>query len=245
MSHEAGIQPLTDDVEIAAVPELHGDIVEQRRQLTGWLLQQQPIAPVGTAYAYSNAGFVIVAAMMEALTGESWETLMRERIFRPLGMSTAGFGWPGENAPDKNFLWGHQADGERVLPVDPDGEYQLPQVLAPAGDVHASLADMARYAAAYLRAWCGDMSILEGDTVRAMYRQRIKSGIGWGVQAAFGFDSVAVYSGSADTFFFLIAVIPEAGRAFVVGSNAADPQAQKATVALLKRIVAEHSGDSD
>jgi CubicO group peptidase (beta-lactamase class C family) len=30
LSHEAGVQPLTDDVEIAAVRELHGDIMEQR-----------------------------------------------------------------------------------------------------------------------------------------------------------------------------------------------------------------------
>ena len=30
--------------------------------------------------------------MAEKVTGKSWEDLMREKIFRPLGMTTAGFG---------------------------------------------------------------------------------------------------------------------------------------------------------
>jgi D-alanyl-D-alanine carboxypeptidase len=179
--------------------------------------------------------------MMEAATGQSWEDMMRERIFGPLGMRTADFGWPGANTQDDGFLWGHEARGDVIIPVDPDGDYQLPRVLAPAGDVHASLGDMARFASAYLRALQGSESIIKGETIRTMYRPRIKSGLGWGVQAAFGFDSVAVYSGSADTYFFVIAVIPEANRTIVAASNAADDEAQQATIELLKLLAAEYT----
>jgi Beta-lactamase len=41
----------------------------------------------GTASAYSNEGYVVLGAVVEKLTGMSYFDYVRERIFRPLGMS--------------------------------------------------------------------------------------------------------------------------------------------------------------
>ena len=47
------------------------------------------------AYAYSNGGFVVAGAMLEELTGETWESLLTRRVLTPLGMTSTGFGAPG------------------------------------------------------------------------------------------------------------------------------------------------------
>ena len=55
---------------------------------------------------YSNQGYAIVGAMLEKITGQDYETLMTEKLFKPLHMDTAGFGPPGTT--DKvDQPWGH------------------------------------------------------------------------------------------------------------------------------------------
>jgi CubicO group peptidase (beta-lactamase class C family) len=44
---------------------------------------------------YSNIGYTIAGAVLEHVTGHSWEDLMRDRLFLPLGLTTGGFGPPG------------------------------------------------------------------------------------------------------------------------------------------------------
>ena len=45
----------------------------------------------GAGVSYSNAGFSIAGAVIEAVTGEAFEDVVRRRLLRPLGMRTAGF----------------------------------------------------------------------------------------------------------------------------------------------------------
>ena len=45
----------------------------------------------GTEYRYSNAGFGIMGAILEKVTGRKVTDLMQERIFNPLGMTEATF----------------------------------------------------------------------------------------------------------------------------------------------------------
>jgi CubicO group peptidase (beta-lactamase class C family) len=46
----------------------------------------------GTVFHYSNAGLQIAGAVLEKVSGESFETLFEERIARPLGMTNTDFG---------------------------------------------------------------------------------------------------------------------------------------------------------
>jgi CubicO group peptidase (beta-lactamase class C family) len=57
----------------------------------------QPLAfEPGTDYQYSNAGYSLLGAIVEKLTGGSYESFVRERFFVPLGMFETGYvqaGW--------------------------------------------------------------------------------------------------------------------------------------------------------
>ena len=45
----------------------------------------------GSKFEYSNSGYFILGAILERVTGEPYETLLREHIFEPLGMEDSGY----------------------------------------------------------------------------------------------------------------------------------------------------------
>lgn len=61
-----------------------------------WFVRQwsrQPLAAApGTAFAYSNMGYTIVGAMIERVGHKTWDELITERVFGPLGLPSAGLG---------------------------------------------------------------------------------------------------------------------------------------------------------
>ena len=238
LAHEAGMQPLEEEHELDNVPEWSGDIRSQRNQFSKWIVQQEPIVPPLQEYRYSNAHFIVAAAMAEKITGRSWEELVRLRIFEELSMDHAGFGWPAKGGVAEP--WGHRYVDDGLVPVDPDGDYVLPSYLGPAGDIHASLGGLGLFLQAYLRAWNGDGALLKDETVRRLWTRRLRSGLGWGSTEAFGFEPVAMFSGSADTFLTVVVVIPDADVAVAVAANAYSEEVEKAVVGVLRDAVGRH-----
>jgi CubicO group peptidase (beta-lactamase class C family) len=45
----------------------------------------------GTKFDYSNSGYFLLGAILERVSGETYEKLLRERIFGPLGMKNSGY----------------------------------------------------------------------------------------------------------------------------------------------------------
>ncbi len=239
LSHEAGMQPMEEDAELKRLPELTNDIGSQRRQFAQWILQQEPAVTPFAEYHYSNAHFVVAASMAEKVSGRSWEELIEDYIFAALDMRSAGFGWAGKKG--ESVPWGHIFRDGSLIPVDPNGDYQLPQFFAPAGDIHASLPDMARYLQAYLASWGETGDFLEKDTLRHIWTRRLKSGLGWGVTSAFGHELVAMYTGSAETFFMVVILIPEADVGVAIAANAYSEGVERAVIEALRGIVELHA----
>jgi CubicO group peptidase (beta-lactamase class C family) len=52
-----------------------------------------PAAMAGTAFSYSNAGYVLLAAAAEAASGEKFDQLVQRLVFEPAGMASSGY-WP-------------------------------------------------------------------------------------------------------------------------------------------------------
>jgi len=45
----------------------------------------------GTKFTYSNSGYFLLGAIIEKVTGKSYEQVLRENIFEPAGMKNSGF----------------------------------------------------------------------------------------------------------------------------------------------------------
>ncbi len=239
LSHESGLPPFDDDTEFVGLPPFPGSTVERRRAFAHYVLTRPPAIPPRSGYKYSNAGFVVVAAMIERVSGRSWEWWVQNRIFLPLKMHSAGFGWPAR-------VYGHEsAEDGKLTPVDPKGTYQLQDFLAPAGDLHMSTDDLCAFLRAHLRAMRGEKTIISPATAAAMHTKRLRSALGFGSATVAGFDEVATYSGSADTFFTVIAIAAKQDVAVAVSTNAAGESAQKTVGRVLTDLLVRHASSSN
>lgn len=121
------------------------DIRKRRYTIIRDSLKGAPAGPIGR-HLYSNLSYMVAASLAEGLTRKSWETLMEERLFAPLGMTTAGFGPPG--TPRKvDQPWGHRLKGRAWAP----NRYDNDPSLGPAGTVHLTVADWAKFVALWFR----------------------------------------------------------------------------------------------
>ncbi len=82
MTHTSGI------IDFLAVPEF-SEIEKEDMTVLELIdfFKNQPMnfAP-GSAYSYSNSGYVMLGAVIEQITGQSYEAFIQERILTPLGM---------------------------------------------------------------------------------------------------------------------------------------------------------------
>ena len=76
-------------------------------------------APPGTSYRYTNAGYSLLAAVIERVTGGTYEDYLRKKIFEPAGMRTAVF---RDEVPagDPRFAQGYVGTASGVQPGNPN-----------------------------------------------------------------------------------------------------------------------------
>jgi len=250
LSNTAGLSSFNPgDPELEATPALPGAPVEQRATFARWLLGRAPAVEPGTQFLYSNAGYALAAAMAERASGRPWEALMQDHVFERFGLRSAGFGWPA--AMDATQPWGHEEEAGEFQPHDPAGEYQLPAFLAPAGDVHMSVEDLARYAQAHLRGLQGHDTGLRAETFRKLHTpvgartdhpsfEGAAYALGWNVRPA-GVepgDGVSDHTGGAGTFIAVLRIDPQQNLATVVVTNAGGASAARAASQARSRLVA-------
>lgn len=122
---------------------------EQRQKLIRSLLENPPAYSPGTQYVYSNGGFTIGGAMLEKASGKSYQQLIHDRLFKPLHMDSAGFGMPTRQGKiDQPY--GHILRNGIPFPIPPGPDDDNPPAITPAGRVHLSILDLAKYASFHL-----------------------------------------------------------------------------------------------
>ena len=149
LTHRAGLPANTDWSSLSHA----GSLVQQRRAAVGRLDAAKLLSAPGTAFSYSNWGYVVAGAMAEQATGKSYEELMKANVFDPLQMGSAGYGAAGTRG-GLDQPWGHTAKGE---PLQSDN----PLVMAPAGCVHCTLQDWGKFIADQLRGTEGMPALLK------------------------------------------------------------------------------------
>jgi CubicO group peptidase (beta-lactamase class C family) len=148
LSHTAGLPPLTDDKDLPsflALINAADGLKAQRAAIARKYLSMPPASPAGE-YTYSNLGFIIAGAIAEARSGKTWENLIQEEIFAPLGILNAGFGAPGTSG-QFDQPQGHRETAGQMTPLDAaDTEADNPPALGPAGTMHIALKDWMLFA---------------------------------------------------------------------------------------------------
>lgn len=205
---------------------------EQRMTLVRALLAAPPAQKPGDAHVYSNAGYALAGAMLEERADAVWENLMRQEVFVPLKMSSAGFGAPGNSGKLDQPL-GHRApaDGKPAKPVPVGPRADNPAAIGPAGTVHASLADWGRFAQAHLAGARGDTSYLKRASWERLHTplDGQEYALGWLVTERDWSQGVALtHSGSNTMWFATVWLAPKRGFAVLAVTNQGGQEAAKA-----------------
>jgi CubicO group peptidase (beta-lactamase class C family) len=151
--------------------ELGTDVREQRRKYVELILQEKPAHPPGTKFAYSNRNYITAGAILERITDTAWEDLIRKRLFEPLDMTTAGFGAMG-TAGKVDQPWQHQSFFGWRTPIEPGPKADNPPLLGPAGTVHSSAGDWAKYILEHLRGESGQSKLLKAEAFQRLHTPR-------------------------------------------------------------------------
>lgn len=238
LSHRAGMgQPiLVDDASSEAAFADTRPLAVQRRAAAESIFTAPQLGVRGK-YEYSNFDYIMIGAAIERISGQGWEQTITRELFRPLGMASAGFGAArGANA------WGHSNGGEGQPPpgpLDPAAKNaENPPIMAPAGEIHLTLADYARYLRLYLT---GGGGYLRPETMVRMttpYPDKERPyAMGWAVvgDLPWARGPLIAHDGSNGLWFTRCEVAPGRGLAIVTVANDYD-KGSKACVQLAKAL---------
>jgi CubicO group peptidase (beta-lactamase class C family) len=107
----------------------------------------------GTRFEYSNLGYAILGRVISEVTETPYHEVIRERLLRPLGMTSTGFeaeefSPAGELGPAALASGYRRTDaGWQELPFDPYGAF------APMGGIFSTVRDLARWVAGFAAAF--------------------------------------------------------------------------------------------
>jgi D-alanyl-D-alanine carboxypeptidase len=136
LAHRSGYGDYLDDPAFEAEPKRFrapADFLPLARART-------PAFEPGSRARYSNVGFVLLGAVVERVTGRGYHDVVREFVFEPAGMTTAG------PAPDAGAARRYHRMPDGYVAVDS----LYPDIASPAGGGFASASDLLGFARSLL-----------------------------------------------------------------------------------------------
>ncbi len=227
---EAGIKSYTSGAE--DFPEIDPEAPSRRDEFIRYLLQLPPATRIksnGTfEHLYSNASYTLASAMIERVLDADYAGVI-EHIAKELDLNIA-IGWPNKLGAEQP--WGHMIGNDKIIKFHPTHEYELPDLIAPAGDLSMTPLDFAEYIRQHLRGLTGEDGYLAPATYNKIHfgYKGFCLGVANGVLGGVTFS---VTNGSAGTFFCQAILVPESDFAFAITMNAGSGSAQMEAVAWL------------
>jgi CubicO group peptidase (beta-lactamase class C family) len=221
LTHRAGLPHQVEWWQLAG-----RTATEQRLSILTTTLSNPPRHRPGTTYEYSNVGYTLAGLMAETVADQPWETLVKERLFQPLKMASPGFGAVGTRGT-VDQPWGHRLVSGEIKPIQSDN----PPSMVPAGGIHCSFSDWARFAALHLAGARGQARLLKAATFRALHTP--PSGFeyagGWMVcQRSWAGGRALTHGGTNTAWYANIWLAPALNLGFLTATNQGGAEAEKA-----------------
>jgi len=215
------------------IPHAYDNLLEDGKSMD-YIWQKMADLPYlcspGRCYGYQNSVFSLVDPVVKQVTRSEYSSLVEERIFKPLDMTTASVGYDAfVNNPNHAEPHARRKGQWTTIPVQPN-YYRA----APAAGVNASILDMAKWLQAQLGgkpdvippemlSWLSQPRV---ETRRETYRKEWKSiisdahyGLGWRVYQL-GAEQLVYHGGWVSGFRADVAFSPKHDIGFVVLINA-------------------------
>jgi CubicO group peptidase (beta-lactamase class C family) len=125
----------------------------------------------GEKFVYSNSGYFLLGAIIEKVSGRSYEAFLKEAIFEPLGMKDTGYDHPRDVLPHRASGYDRAGDGLRNAAY-----LDMAQPYA-AGSLYSTVDDLARWDRAL-----AEGKLISKDSYDRMYRpEKGDYAYGWAV----------------------------------------------------------------
>lgn len=120
----------------------------------------------GVAYEYSNMGFAMLGQIIKNVSGQSYQSYIIEKVWKPLGMKNTY--WDYAKVPDNQLVRGYRWLREQYIeqPIEPDGAYGI------MGGVLTSIEDFSKYMAFHQAAYdvkAVNSTILKKSSLKEMH----------------------------------------------------------------------------
>ena len=211
LTHTSGLIDYEDVIPETFAAQLHDADVLRLLET-----QDRSYFRPGTGYRYSNGGYALLALIVQRASGKSFATMLRERIFRPLGMTNTVAYEEGISTVN-NRAFGYTEDAGRWNRTDQD---QTSAVLGDGG-IYSSIDDLAKWDAALY-----DRRLLHPSSLRAAFTAathtddpEIEYGYGWRITG-----ETLWHSGESVGFRNVIVRYPKRHLTVVVLTNRNEPE---------------------
>lgn len=151
---------------------------EQLRDVADYLAlygSRPPAFPAGSRYEYSNYGYVLLGAVIERVSGDTYYDYVEKHVYRPAGMSASGSEPESTQVPARAV--GYMFDAH-TMQWQPNTD-TLPFRGSPAGGGYSTARDLVRFANALL-----DHRLLDEAHTNLLLDGKVDAG---GFRYAYGF----------------------------------------------------------
>jgi CubicO group peptidase (beta-lactamase class C family) len=180
----------------------------------------------GERFHYANAGYSLLGAIVEMVSGQGYEAYLHDHLFKPAGMTETGYRIPDWNKD--RLAQGYARGGKRwgtILerPWAEDGPYWN---LRANGAIHSTLGDMYRWH----RALQGE-AVLSKEATRKLFARHIPEGegglfygYGWSIRTTRRGTNLISHNGGNGIFAAdFLRYVDDGVCVFIVSNNAEAP----------------------
>ncbi len=189
----------------------------------------------GSQWAYSNYGFILLGAVIERVTGQSYYDYVSVHVYAPAGMTRTGSLPEDQAVPDRSIGYTKQSGATGRAP----NTDTLPYRGTSAGGGYSTVEDLARFAHALL-----SHKLLSPDTTKLLITGKVEAGPGgsyaYGFEDARGADGNGWvgHGGGAPGMNGDLKIYPKSGYVVAVLANLDPPAAHRISEYLDPRLPA-------
>jgi CubicO group peptidase (beta-lactamase class C family) len=192
----------------------------------------------GARFEYSNSGYIVLGAIIEKVSGQSYYDYVREHIYKPAGMKNTDAYQIAEATP--NLAMGYTSLGPDDKPASGprhENTDSRPNRGGPAGGGYSTVEDLLRFANAL-----SDHKLLSAKSTELLTTGKVdmgrgKYGYGFGEQQMNGYR-IYGHNGGAPGIGSDLSILPEPGYVAVVMTNY-DPPLMMPVVRKLRDLLTQ------
>lgn len=207
LTHTSGIPDFINDQTLSFFLKRWLGWRPELEELIGKIQKMHTIFEAGEDFSYSNSGYVLLARIVEEVSGMNFNSFIEKEILKPLGMSSTG---SGDFSQAPRQIYGYKAKRHKKKPL----KNLEPQFTVGMGGLYSTAEDLLK--------WVDGVSspgLLSDSSRNKMFSPFLSEyGYGWEIDEKWGRDRIT-HSGYFPGWTTYVLFFPKEELSFIILSN--------------------------